>query len=90
MALVSSIGGETFEGRGCGRSRSVISFPVRFNQFLECCYLLRHLCVIDNAVQVTIMRKEKLILEFESRQVKDRVMAEFLECIEFATASKSC
>lgn len=45
-------------------------------------------CVIDNAVQVTIMRKEKLILEFESRQVRDRVMAEFLECIEFATASK--
>ncbi|EIM92204.1 uncharacterized protein STEHIDRAFT_164534 [Stereum hirsutum FP-91666 SS1] len=40
----------------------------------------------DNAVQVTIMRKEKLILEFESRQVRDRVMSEFLECIEFATA----
>lgn len=34
------------------------------------------------------MRKEKLILEFESRQVRDRVMSEFLECIEFATASK--
>lgn len=33
------------------------------------------------------MRKEKLILEFESARMRDRVMAEFRECIEFATAS---
>ncbi|TFY55238.1 hypothetical protein EVG20_g9393, partial [Dentipellis fragilis] len=40
----------------------------------------------DNAVQVTIMRKEKLTLEFESVRMRDRVLAEFRECIEFATA----
>ncbi|THH18413.1 hypothetical protein EW146_g2567 [Bondarzewia mesenterica] len=40
----------------------------------------------DNVLQVTILKKEKLILEFDSKQMRDRVRTEFAECIEFATA----
>ncbi|KAI9513022.1 hypothetical protein F5148DRAFT_1273287 [Russula earlei] len=40
----------------------------------------------DRAVQVTIMRKEKLDLVFSSVAMRERVLSRFKECIEFASA----
>ncbi|KAG8219885.1 hypothetical protein J3R82DRAFT_864 [Butyriboletus roseoflavus] len=39
---------------------------------------------IDNALQVSIMRKETLILEVDSQLKRDRILNEFRECISFA------
>ncbi|KAI0068338.1 hypothetical protein BV25DRAFT_1875775 [Artomyces pyxidatus] len=41
----------------------------------------------DTSLQVTVMRKEKLTLELDSVQMRDKVLAEFTECIEFASAT---
>lgn len=38
----------------------------------------------DNVVQVAIMRKETLILQVETKDVRDFMLAQFKECIEFA------
>ncbi|KIK91017.1 hypothetical protein PAXRUDRAFT_831199 [Paxillus rubicundulus Ve08.2h10] len=38
----------------------------------------------DNALQVSIMRKETLILEARSRDARDDIIKEFQECISFA------
>ncbi|KAJ6610077.1 hypothetical protein B0H10DRAFT_2294124 [Mycena sp. CBHHK59/15] len=38
----------------------------------------------DNAIEVAIMRKENLILQTESAQVRNFMLAEFRECISFA------
>ncbi|KAF9229387.1 hypothetical protein BS17DRAFT_689291 [Gyrodon lividus] len=38
----------------------------------------------DNALQVSIMRKETLILEADSRDARDQIIKEFQECISFA------
>ncbi|KAF9240863.1 hypothetical protein BU15DRAFT_87438 [Melanogaster broomeanus] len=38
----------------------------------------------DNALQVSIMRKETLILEADSRDARDQIIQEFQECISFA------
>ncbi|KIJ21663.1 hypothetical protein PAXINDRAFT_64493 [Paxillus involutus ATCC 200175] len=40
----------------------------------------------DNALQVSIMRKETLILEAGSRDARDDIIKEFQECISFARA----
>ncbi|KAI0051674.1 hypothetical protein FA95DRAFT_1586995 [Auriscalpium vulgare] len=40
----------------------------------------------DNTLHVNVMRKEKLTLEFESVQLRDKVYAEFMDCVEFASA----
>ncbi|KAH7911951.1 hypothetical protein BJ138DRAFT_1149486 [Hygrophoropsis aurantiaca] len=40
----------------------------------------------DNALQVTIMRKETLILEAETTKARNDILAEFMECIAFAKA----
>lgn len=45
---------------------------------------------IDNALQVSIMRKETLIMEAGSQLKRDRILQEFEECISFAKTSKSC
>jgi hypothetical protein len=42
---------------------------------------LRH---VDNILQVAVMRKETLILEAETKEVRDFMLAQFKECIEFA------
>ncbi|KAI0321365.1 Dbl homology domain-containing protein [Amylostereum chailletii] len=39
----------------------------------------------DTMLQVTVMRKEKLMVEVDSPQLRDKLLAEFQECIEFAT-----
>ena len=44
---------------------------------------------IDNALQISIMRKETLVLEANSRLKRDRILDEFQECISFAKTSKS-
>lgn len=44
----------------------------------------------ENALQVSIMRKETLILEADSQLKRDRILSEFQECISFARTSKSC
>ncbi|KAG6381255.1 hypothetical protein JVT61DRAFT_5659 [Boletus reticuloceps] len=38
----------------------------------------------ENALQVSIMRKETLIMEADSRFIRDRILNEFQECISFA------
>ncbi|KAF8560439.1 hypothetical protein OG21DRAFT_1452553 [Imleria badia] len=38
----------------------------------------------ENALQVSIMRKETLVLEVDSRLKRDRLLNEFQECISFA------
>ncbi|KAF8140172.1 hypothetical protein EV363DRAFT_1393087 [Boletus edulis] len=38
----------------------------------------------ENALQVSIMRKETLIIEANSRFIRDRILNEFQECISFA------
>ncbi|KAI0307719.1 hypothetical protein B0F90DRAFT_1664754 [Multifurca ochricompacta] len=40
----------------------------------------------DCALQVTVLRKEKLLLVFSSAAMRDRVLSELNECIEFANA----
>ncbi|KAF6766283.1 hypothetical protein DFP72DRAFT_1028953 [Ephemerocybe angulata] len=40
----------------------------------------------DNAMQVAIMRKEHLVLETENIDQRDRLMAQFKECIEFSSS----
>lgn len=44
---------------------------------------------IDNALKVSIMHKETLILEADSRPKRDRILSEFQECISFAKTSKA-
>lgn len=44
---------------------------------------------IENVLQVSIMRKETLIMEAGSRLQRDRILNEFQECISFAKTSKS-
>ncbi|KAH9037244.1 hypothetical protein EDB85DRAFT_630180 [Lactarius pseudohatsudake] len=40
----------------------------------------------DRALQVTVLRKEKVVLLFASAAMRDRVLFELQECIEFASA----
>src|SRR6266849_30340 len=43
---------------------------------------------VDRALQVTILRKEKIVLIFASPAMRERVLSELLECTEFASAGK--
>jgi len=43
---------------------------------------------VDRALQVTILKKEKLVLVFTSPAMRERVLSELHECIEFANAGK--
>jgi hypothetical protein len=43
---------------------------------------------VDRALQVTILRKEKIILIFASPAMRERVLSELYECIEFASAGE--
>ncbi|KAH9984162.1 hypothetical protein BJV77DRAFT_1153393 [Russula vinacea] len=40
----------------------------------------------DRALQVTVLRKEKLVLVFSSPAIRERAFSELTECIEFASA----
>jgi hypothetical protein len=42
----------------------------------------------DRALQVTVLRKEKLVLVFSSPAIRERAFSELTECIEFASAGK--
>ncbi|KAI9445289.1 hypothetical protein H4582DRAFT_2182937 [Lactarius indigo] len=42
----------------------------------------------DRALQVTVLRKEKVVLLFASAAMRDRVLFEVKECIEFASAGE--
>jgi hypothetical protein len=43
---------------------------------------------VDRALQVTILRKEKIVMIFASPAMRERVLSELHECIEFASAGK--
>lgn len=43
---------------------------------------------VDRALQVTILRKEKIVLVFASPAMREKVLSELYECIEFASAGK--
>ena len=45
-------------------------------------------CNVDRALQVTVLKKEKLDLVFSSPAMRERVLSELNECIEFASAGK--
>ena len=43
---------------------------------------------VDLALQVTILRREKLVLAFSTAALRERVFSELNECVEFASAGK--
>jgi hypothetical protein len=52
----------------------------------------KHLRLTDgpgDSFEVTIMRKETLVITAQSSHAKSKIMTEFQECIDFATHSKS-
>lgn len=42
----------------------------------------------ENALNISIMRKETLTLETDSQRAQQEIMKEFKECIAFSRASK--
>ena len=43
---------------------------------------------VDCALQVTVLRKEKIVLVFASPAMRERVLSDLNECIEFASAGE--
>ena len=48
------------------------------------------MAVIDTALNVTILRKETVTMYASSRQLRDKIVAEFNECIDAAAMCKFC
>lgn len=68
-----------------GKVLRVTEVPDQRESFM-CFELLTFLnfFIIANSLQVAIMRKETLVLQAESNEVRNFMMAQFKECIEFA------